>query len=551
MRSSRGSRAWWRAGLAALLLVGVCAVRGDGAVEGPAGEPWTLRVLAGDELADLAPVLDRAAAATGVTVRFGHAGSREIARRVVTGRDLDGYDAVWPASDDYLTVSPGAMGRLGARTQITSSPVILGLRTSVARQLGWDTRPVSWSDIAAAGGAHRFGFAMSDPHDSHSAVSALLGAATALAGEGAALRRDDVVRASRPVRDLFGAQTLRVAGSGELSDAFARHQGQVPAVDGLFDYESELLALNASGALREPLTLVYPTDGVVTAHYPLSLLASASPGARNAYVRLVRYLRSPAVQREIMAETRRRPAVPAVRPDAGFGDRRIFELPFPSTAAVIDDLVDAYEGTLRRPARTVYVLDTSGSMAGPRLADLQAALNVLTGAGQGVGPVPGSGPGVGPGARFREREQTTLLPFGAQPSPATTFDLPPENPGPVLDRIRAFGAGLAAAGGTAIYDALVEAYRVLAGQAAADPDRITSIVLLTDGENNTGRDRAAFVAFHGGLPAGLRSVPVFPVLFADSDAARMRDLAALTGGRTFDARTEPLGAVFAAIRGHQ
>src|SRR2546429_894145 len=43
-----------------------------------------------------------------------------------------------------------------------------------------------------------------------------------------------------------------------------------------------------------------------------------------------------------------------------------------------------------------------------------------------------------------------------------------------------------AGGGTAIYDTLVLAYKLIGDRAATDPDRITTIVLLTDGENTTG-----------------------------------------------------------------
>ena len=61
----------------------------------------------------------------------------------------------------------------------------------------------------------------------------------------------------------------------------------------------------------------------------------------------------------------------------------------------------------------------------------------------------------------------------------------------VLMRMRAYVSGLHVHGHTAIYDALVDAYQIMAAQHAADPDRIESIVLLTDGENNTGRDLVA------------------------------------------------------------
>ncbi len=61
----------------------------------------------------------------------------------------------------------------------------------------------------------------------------------------------------------------------------------------------------------------------------------------------------------------------------------------------------------------------------------------------------------------------------------------------VLMRMRAYVSGLHVHGHTAICDALVDAYQITAAQHAADPGRIESIVLFTDGENNTGRDLVA------------------------------------------------------------
>jgi Ca-activated chloride channel family protein len=209
---------------------------------------------------------------------------------------------------------------------------------------------------------------------------------------------------------------------------------------------------------------------------------------------------------------------------------------------VVDALVAAYYGRLRRPARTVYVLDSSGSMAGPRLTALKAALDRLA-----APPAPGSSSA----ARFQEREQATLLPFRDSPERPTTFVLPDAQPEPTLRRIRTFTTTLRADGGTGIYAALAEAYRIAERQTAAEPDRITTIVLLTDGENTTGPDLAAFGEFHRDLPASVASVPVFPVLFGESDVAQMRKVATVTGGRVFDARRDPLDEVFARIRADQ
>jgi Ca-activated chloride channel family protein len=383
---------------------------------------------------------------------------------------------------------------------------------------------------------------MEDPEQSNSGLSALVGVATAVAGEGRPLEPAETATAAPVLQKLFGGQSLKAPTSLGLVDAYVRSQTQGTPVDGLITYESVLLSLNASGRLPEPLTLVYPSDGVSTADYAFALLGSAPTGAEAAYVRLTQYLRTPAIQQAIMDATWRRPVIPAVALNPAFGRPRMFELPFPTSIDVINDLAAAYAGTLRRPARSIYVLDTSGSMTGDRIAELKDAVDQLTESDAAFSS---------PGTVLQTREQVTFLPFNTTPEPAKTFDLPPENAAPTLQDIRTYVAGLSAGGDTALYDALTAAYKLLEQQAATDPYRITSIVLLSDGESNTGSDFTQFTAFYHGLPPAIASAPVYPVLFGESADAQMRQLAQLTGGSVFDGRSQPLAQIFAQIRADQ
>jgi Ca-activated chloride channel family protein len=293
--------------------------------------------------------------------------------------------------------------------------------------------------------------------------------------------------------------------------------------------------LGLRGTLTEPLTLIYPSDGVVTADYPLTLLAS-SP-RKEPYGRLAAWLRTPGVQREIMTTTNRRPIVPEVRPDQRFGTAQLLELPFPNRRSAADELISAYLNRVRRPSRTLFVLDTSGSMKGDRITALKQALATLTGADTSAS---------GRFSRFRNRETVTLLPFSSAPGGPRTFTVPETDAAPVLQQIRSYGEGLSAGGGTAIYDSLRAAYEA----AGRDPDagEFTSIVLMTDGDNTDGSSYDDFAAYYR---TAARRVPTFVVLFGDSDVTEMKNVAQLTGGATFDARTGSLASAFKEIRGYQ
>lgn len=507
--------------------------------------PGVLRVLAGSELADLAPILDAAARATGVRVEFDFTGTLDGAETVASGRADGAYEATWFSSNRYLAVQPGATALLGTATEIMSSPVVLGIKRSVAQRLGFVGRTVTWSEIAAAAGAKQFTYGMTDPSSSNSGFSTVVAVATALVGSGAALTVEQAASTAPALKEFFAGQALSAGSSGFLQDAYVRRATGAdpgPPVDGLINYESVLLGMNAAGTLPEPLELIYPADGVITAEYPFTMLASAAQEARDDHRKLTEHLRSPDVQRALMDATFRRPAVPGIALAPRFGAATLVELPFPADAGVVDTLLTSWFDKIRRPSRTIYVLDTSGSMAeGDRIGALRRSLAGLAGADPTL---------TGQYRRFRGREEVTLLPFSTTPGASQTFTVDENQPAPDLQRIADAGNGLRAGGNTAIYASLERAYGIAQEQIAADPDRFTSIVLMTDGENTAGPDLAAFRAYLAARPAQLRGVPVFAVLFGESDNAEMTEVATLTGGRTFDARSASLAEVFKEIRGY-
>lgn len=504
----------------------------------------TLRVLASSELADLQPILDDAARATGVRVTLTMTGTLDGVQAVVDGRAATGHDATWFANNRYLDLHPDAAGKTGTATKIVTSPVVLGLRPAAAQRLGWDKRRPTWSEIATAAGERRFTYGMTNPASSNSGFCALVGVAAALAGTGSALTAEQITPLVPRLRSFFSGQSLTSGSSGWLADAYRNADLAGRPVDGLLNYESVLLSLNASGRLTEPFTLIYPADGVTSADYPLTLSATASEQARTNYAAVTAYLRRPATQKAIMEQTFRRPTVPAIALGERFGPDSggLPELPFPARFDAANALLTTFSDTLRNPALTIYVLDVSGSMRGERLQGLKAALTGLSGADPSL---------AGQLTRFSGRERVVMLPFSTRPGQARRFDLPETDFAATLEAIRGYAGALSATGETAIYDALGTAYDLAAQLLAEDPARTASIVLLTDGERTVGSDLGAFRTRHAAYPPRVRAVPVFPILFGEGNTGEMDTLAGATGGRTFDARSGPLAEAFREIRGYQ
>ncbi|MGI5489011.1 VWA domain-containing protein [Microtetraspora malaysiensis] len=513
-----------RRAFAALLLL-LAAACSSGA-ESP-DSPDTLRILAGSEIKDLEPLLRRAAAEIGVRVKPAYTGTLDGAEQVASGRADGAADAIWFSSNRYLSLIDGALARLSTQTKVMVSPVVLGLKPAKAAELGWDKEAVSCADIAEAAKAGKFTFGMTNPASSNSGFSALVGVAAALSDADGALSAAQISAVTPKLKDFFSAQRLTAGSSGWLADAYGRDT----SVDGMVNYESVLMGL------REPVTLVYPSDGVVSADYPLTLLASASEEKKVLYGRLTAWLRTPAVQKEITTTTHRRPIVPGVALDPRFGSSQLIELPFPNQRDTADLLIATYLNQVRVRAHAMFVLDTSGSMRGDRLEALRQALVALTGADTSAS---------GAFSRFSDRETVTMIPFNGTAGRPTAFTVPDRNPSPVLTQIREFAEQLDAGGGTAIYDSLKAAY-----DQPATPGHYTSIVLMTDGQNTNGSGYADFEAYYRALPEERRRTPTFVVLFGESDVEEMRAVAALTGGAVFDARSTSLSSAFKEIRGYQ
>ncbi|MEV6434466.1 vWA domain-containing protein [Streptomyces anulatus] len=521
--------------LAAALLVPLAACTTDRDPERDTGRSdddgrprtGTVRVLASSELSDMEPLLEKAREATGITVRPTWAGTLDAVERLSSGKADGAFDAVWLSSNDYLRLDPEAARRIASETPLMASPVALGVRPATVRRLGWDAESVSWAQVHRAVAAGDLTYGMTDPSRSNSGFAALISVASGLSGAQAALTDADVREAGPKLKEFFAGQRLTSGSSGWLASAYARRS----TVDALINYESVLLSLNRDTGAG--LTVIRPRDGVVTADYPLSALTGATPGARDAVRALAEHFRSTGVQREITARTLRRPVVAAARPADPLSPEQRRELPFPGTRSVADGLLSSYEHRLRRPSRTVYVLDTSGSMKGGRLAQLKSALNGLNG-------------------DFREREQVTLLPFGSTVKQVRTHTVDPADPKAGPAAIRADAAALTAEGNTAIYSSLAAAYDHLGPDTES---AFTSIVLMTDGENTAGRSAAEFAAFYRALPAARQVTPVFPIVFGDSDRSELKSIASLTGGRLFDGTKEEgpgsLDGAFEEIRGYQ
>jgi Ca-activated chloride channel family protein len=430
----------------------------------------------------------------------------------------------------------GDKNRIIAQEKTMLSPVVMGVKESVAQAWGWvNNSNITWRDIAAKAENGELHYAMADPAASNSGFTALVGVATALSGGGDALTPGDIDHAQ--LGGFFKGQQLSAGSSGWLVDAYVKEQGRL---NGLINYESVLMALNKSGQLQERLVLIYPKEGIITADYPLMLVNAQKRGEYN---KLVAYLTSPEFQQKMMEQTLRRPVIPQVKLSAEFASPLLVELAFPTDLTAIDKLLFSYEDRHRRTSHAFFVLDVSGSMQGQgRMQSLQTALKNLAGQDHSLS---------GRFTRFRNRETLTFVPFDNQVYQAQTFTIDnPETQSTSMQAVRQFADSLQPLGGTAIYQALQAAYGMALTARRKEPDRFYSIVLMTDGENNAGISKEEFAQYIASLPPQDQGIKTFAILFGEGNQQEMKQLAEITGGSMFDGR-QSLSKAFKTIRGYQ
>jgi Ca-activated chloride channel family protein len=491
----------------------------------------TLRVLASPELADVQPLLDELEEDTGVELEMEYKATAD--QPPVAG--ASSYDLAWLASDrSFLLRVQDSGGRLTRpeSTAIMRSPVVVGLTPDAAGELRRRAPGgrISWADLAdaAADGALRFG--MADPRRSDTGRAALVGVATAAAGTGSALREEDV--SCDRLRGFRSGQTLTGASSRELLASYVRQQD---AADALIAHESELLSLNAGGGIGRPLEIVHPDDGMILSDFPLLLL---DPGEREAYGKVVDWLLSADVQRELMRSTFRRPVNQDVEPSPQLRTPVGNALSFPDRLSIVERLVDDYGDPVHATGdQVVFVLDFSTSMRGRRITELRAAFAGLSGADRSS---------TGKFARFYRGERLTVVRFGGRVLQEHTVTVRSDADLKTLDRIVADGGFDDA---TAVWSALDRGYRIAADAVRAAPERPVAIVLMTDGENNAGLSYEEFLRRHRALGSAGAAVPTFPVPFGEADAGALERAAAATGGRMVDAGLSSLSEAFKEIRG--
>ncbi len=492
----------------------------------------TIRILSGSENEELEAVIDECSQATGVEIEMDYKGSVDIMRALESGAEE--YDAVWPASSIWLSM--GDVNHLVKHSQsISMTPVVFGIRDSLAEELGFKGKDVSVKDILAAIQGGKMSFCMTSATQSNSGASAYIGFLYALLGKQEGMTAEDLqgeqLRAD--ITGLLGGVERSSGSSDWLKDLFLKED-----YDAMVNYECLIIDANRQleSEGKEPLYIVYPYDGLSIADSPLGYVDHGDSQKEEAFQAVQQYLLSKEAQSEIEATGRRISAngvsdenKDVFNEEWGVDTERILSPIQMPDADVLMEALNLYQTSFKMPSLNIYCLDFSGSMEGTGEAQLKDAMSQIL---------------------LQENASRNFLQANAGEVNEVIFfdntildiERAADDSDEALAQLYQKVADFQIAGGTDIYNAAAQA---LAEASSYDLEKYTpAIILMTDGVSDYN-----YQTFQEAWDTLGIDVPVFSITFGAADPTQLEKLAEATGGRVFDG-TQDLTEAFRSVKGY-
>ena len=492
----------------------------------------TIRILSGSENEELEAVIDECSQATGVEIEMDYKGSVDIMRALESGAKE--YDAVWPASSIWLSM--GDVNHLVKHSQsISMTPVVFGIRDSLAEELGFKGKDVSVKDILAAIQGGKMSFCMTSATQSNSGASAYIGFLYALLGKQEGMTAEDLqgeqLRAD--ITELLGGVERSSGSSDWLKDLFLKED-----YDAMVNYECLIIDANRQleSEGKEPLYIVYPYDGLSIADSPLGYVDHGDSQKEEAFQAVQQYLLSKEAQSEIEATGRRISAngvsdenKDVFNEEWGVDTERILSPIQMPDADVLMEALNLYQTSFKKPSLNIYCLDFSGSMEGTGETQLKDAMSQIL---------------------LQENASKNFLQANAGEVNEVIFfdntildiERAADDSDEALAQLYQKVADFQIAGGTDIYNAAAQA---LAEASSYDLEKYTpAIILMTDGVSDYN-----YQTFQEAWDILGIDVPVFSITFGTADPTQLEELAEATGGRVFDG-TQDLTEAFRSVKGY-
>ena len=441
----------------------------------------------------------------------------------MTGANADLPDLWIPDSPVWVDIlaARGKNDFQGDCASVAQSPLVIAMWRPIAESLGWPGRALGWLDIGSlaadpsawayySGGQFGKTFRLGHTHPGLSST----GTATLLAVVQAALSKKQAVSTAeiqQPiVQASMGAFEGAVASFGNSTDSLgqAMRQRGINYLGAAVMYESTVIQYGAGDPQIVP---IYPFEGTFMATHPACIDKTKSDEQQQA-ARLFRtYLTSlPAQQAAVVSGLR------AVNPQVTFPtEYKVLGVDLSQPKIVFDppsaDTVFAAQKlwqSARKHVNLVMVVDTSGSMDGPKLESVRAA------AVQFVN-------------QMGDEDYLSMITFN---NGVAVVQLEHAQVGSQRLGIIASVNKLRALGSTPLYDSIGQAGALIARHLSAGTTN--AMVVLTDGLDTNSQDFQANA--HLAEVASANDTTIFTIAYGtDADELMLKNLATNANGNFY------------------
>ena len=495
----------------------------------------TFTIVSGSENRTLEPIVQAFCKEQKIACTFEYMGSLDIGMAVAENRGA--FDAVWPANSVWIDLFDHNK-RVVDLTSIMRSPVILGVRTGKAKELGWIDRAVSSRDIDEAVRAKRLTYLASSATQSNFGASAYITMLSAALGSPTTISLADLERPDvrDKVRSLLSGISRTAGSSAWLADLYLKGLSQGVQYDAMWNYEAVLAETNQilKDRNQELLYAIYPSDGMAIANSPLGFVdRGRGPSGLKFFKALQAHLLSPDVQQRLV-ESFRRPAVgeaAGVKPDPSwnYDPARLIKLIRMPDPAVMRTALDLYQDALRRPSLTVYCLDFSSDMRGQGEKAMRQAMNFILSRDQAA-PLR---------VQHAAAGRSGVIPFDSTTREVVRGSGTQADQTRLLDVVKAQQAS----GGSDFYACAERGLE----EVLSTPNSLSylpAIIVMTNGKSDD-RLQEFLIRWR----ASHRDIPIFGITFGDGDTTQLARLTEATRGRVFDGTTS-LTEAFRTVRGY-
>lgn len=494
----------------------------------------TLNILSGSENEVLEPILEEFEKQNNVNINMTYEGSVDIMQELQNG--AENYDAVFPANSIWISMGDTNL-KVKNQKSITTTPVVFGIKKSVAEKLGFVGKDVTTKDILEKIQSKELSFMMTSATQSNSGATAYLGFIYALLGNPEVITAEDLDNEELKTNlTTILSGVNRSSGSSDwLKDLFLESD-----YDAMVNYESIIIDTNKELVARgeEPLYVIYPQDGLGIADSPLGYIDNGNKEKEEIFLKLQDYLISDEVKPKLLELGRRTSFAinfennnpETFNSDWGIDTKKVLNVMKMPTADVIQKALNMYQTELRKPSLTVYCLDYSGSMAGNGVTSLRSAMSMLLDQTKAKNYM----------LQASTKDVTIVIPFDNNVLDIWKAE---GNDETTLLELQSKIDSLDPQGGTDIYKPLIKAMDEIKKYNVSD--YTTSIILMSDGKSNVNSYNQVVEEWN----QENLDIPIFSITFGESDDRELQALADFSTARVFDGK-DNLEKAFKQAKGY-